>query len=72
MCGETEDVIVMTEVKALTVLLSVIDHGYSSDVIHHLPSLRVEQIIPAVAPPITEYKSKNEREREIKVIKTVN
>lgn len=53
----------MTKVKALTMLLSVIDHGYSSYVIHHLPSLRVEQIIPAVAPPVTVYKSKNEREK---------
>lgn len=52
MCGKAEDVIVMPEVKALAVLLSVIDHGYGGYVIHHLPGLRVEQIIPAVATPI--------------------
>lgn len=52
MCGEAEDVVIMPEVKALAMLLSVIDHGYSSYVIHHLPGLRVEQIIPAVATSI--------------------
>lgn len=68
MCGDTEDVVVMTEVKALAVLLSVIDHGYSGYVIHHLPGLRVEKIIPAVAAPVPAH----ERERENKVYKTIN
>lgn len=69
-CGEAEDVVVMSVVKALAVLLSVIDHGNSSDVIHHFSGLCVKQIIPTVATPIPVHK--REREREHKVNKTVN
>lgn len=52
--GQTEDVIVVAKVEALCVLLSVIHHPYSSDMVHNLPGLSVEQVTPAVIASVTE------------------
>lgn len=54
MHSEAQDIVVMTEVKALRVLLSGIHHGHSRHMIHHLSGLSVEQIIPAVTAPVPE------------------
>lgn len=51
---EAQDIVIMTEVKALRVLLSVVHHGYCRHMIHHLSGLSVKQIIPAVAAPVPE------------------
>lgn len=54
MHSEAQDVVVMTEVKALRVLLSVIHHSHCRHMIHHLTRLSVKQIIPAVTAPVPE------------------
>lgn len=54
MHSEAQYIVVMTEVKALRVLLSVIHHHHSRHMIHHLSGLSVEQIIPAVTAPVPE------------------
>ena len=49
---QAEDVVVVAEVEALGVLLSAVDHGHGCYVVHHLPRLRVEQVVPAVVAPV--------------------
>lgn len=46
--AEAQDVVVVTEVEALAVQLSVVDHTYRRHVVQHLPALSVEQVVPAV------------------------
>lgn len=52
--GQTQDVIIMAQVKALRVLLSVINHSHSRYVVDDLSGLSVEQIAPAVGASVTE------------------
>lgn len=49
---EAEDVIVVAEVKPLTVLQPVVDDSDSCHVVHHLPRLSVKQVVTTVEPPI--------------------
>lgn len=48
MDGEAEDVVIVTQVKPLTVLQPVVDHGDGRHVVNHLPRLSVEQVVTAV------------------------
>lgn len=57
MDGQTEDVIVVAQVEALCVLLSVIHHPHSSNMVHNLPGLSVKQVTPAVIASVTEMQS---------------
>lgn len=50
--GEAEDVVVMAEVKPLTMLHAVVDDSDGSHVVHHLPRLTVEQVVSTVEAPI--------------------
>lgn len=50
--GEAEDVVVVAEVKPLTVLQPVVDDGDGGHVVHHLPRLTVEQVVTTVKAPI--------------------
>lgn len=52
MDGEAEDVVVVAEIKPLTVLQTVVDNGDGSHVVHHLPRLTVEQVVTTVEAPI--------------------
>lgn len=54
MDGQAEDVVVVAQVEPLRVLQTVVDDGDSSHVVHHLPRLGVEQVVPAVKAPIPE------------------
>lgn len=58
---EAEDVIVVAEVKSLTVLQPVVDDGNSGHVVHHLPCLTVEQVVPTVKSPIPAGNRKQDR-----------
>lgn len=58
---KAQDIVIMTEVKALRVLLSVIHHSYSRHMIHHLSGLSVKQVIPAVAAPVPETQRETSR-----------
>lgn len=46
--GEAEDVVVVAQVKPLTVLQPVVDDGHGGHVVHHLPRLAVEQVATAI------------------------
>ena len=50
--AEAQDVVVMAEVEALTVQLSVVDHAHRRHVVQHLPALSVEEVVPAVVPTV--------------------
>lgn len=46
--GEAEDVVVVAEVKPLTVLQPVVNDGNGGHMVHHLPCLTVEQVVTTV------------------------
>lgn len=46
--GEAEDVVVVSEVKALTVLHPVVNDSDCGHMEHHLPRLGVEQVVATV------------------------
>lgn len=48
----------MTEIQPLSVLLPVVHHSYSSNMIHYFSALCVEQVIPTVIASITEVNTK--------------
>lgn len=50
--SQTEDIIIVAHVETLSILLSVVHNPYSSDMVHYLPSLGVEQVAPAIVPPV--------------------
>lgn len=52
MQSQTEDVIIMAHVETLRILLSVVHNPYSSNMVHYLPSLGIEQVAPAIIPPV--------------------
>ena len=52
MDGEAKDVVVMAEVKPLTVLQPVVNDGDCGHMVDHLARLTVEQIVTTVEPPI--------------------
>lgn len=52
--AEAQDVVVVAQVEALTVQLTVIDHTYRRHMKQHLATLSVEQVVPAVVATIPE------------------
>lgn len=54
MDGQAENVIIMPQVQPLGVLLPVVHHSNGSNVVHHLSSLCVEQIVSTVIASVTE------------------
>lgn len=57
--GEAEDVVVVSQVEALTVLQPVVDHGHGGHVEHHLPRLSVEQVVATVEAAVPEGRRKS-------------
>lgn len=51
--AEAQDVIVVAQVEALAVQLTVVDHAHRCNVVQHLPALRVKQVVPAVVATVT-------------------
>lgn len=45
---QAQDVVIVAQIKPLTVFDSVINHTNSRHVVHHLTALTVGQVIPAV------------------------
>lgn len=69
--GQADDVIIVAQVKPLTVLLSVVDHAHRRHMVHHLPGLGVEQVVSAVVATVPTHAharmrthTQTERERE--------
>lgn len=54
MHGQAEDVVVVAEVEPLAVLQPVVDDSHGGHVVHHLPSLSVEQVVATVEAPVPE------------------
>lgn len=53
MDAEAQDVIVVAQVEALHMQLTVVDHAHRCYVVQHLPALRVKQVVPAVVATVT-------------------
>lgn len=64
--GETEDVVVVAEIKPLTVLQPVVDDGDGRHVVHHLPRLSVEQVVTTVEAPVPAANRKQTRHNKTK------
>lgn len=54
MDGQAENVIIVPQVQPLGVLLPVVHDSNCRDVVDHLPSLCVEQIVPTVIASVSE------------------
>lgn len=50
--SEAENIVIVAQVKPLTVLQPVVDDSDGSHVVHHLPRLTVEQVVTTVEAPI--------------------
>lgn len=68
MQSQTEDVIIMAHVETLRILLSVVHNPYSSDMVHYLPSLGIEQVAPAIIPPVAANKKRGRGVRGLYLI----
>lgn len=52
MDSQTEDVVIVAHVEALSVLLPVVHHPDGSHVVHDLTGLGIEQVAPAIITPV--------------------
>lgn len=50
--AEAQDVVIVAQIEALTVQLTVVDHAHRRHMEQHLATLSVEQVVPAVVPTI--------------------
>jgi thiaminase len=72
MDSQTENIIIMTQVKALRVLLPIINDAYCSHMVHNLTNSSIKQIASAVITSVTNIEKITynyiQRSRELLVI----
>lgn len=63
MDSQTQDVVIMAHVEALSVLLPVVHDPDGGHVVHDLARLGIEQVAPAIVTPVAASKKATEEER---------